>query len=214
MSCRGARMMQDGETHGLRASIFLSTVHLKTSRSSREGAARARGRGRAAAAPREDDAEGETRYCVRIQPLVLSGSISLSRDDWQNLRRDKHYGTTTIPDLYPNTPLPHHCAAFPFRCGCAASTHILDLPLLRLPAPYLHTRSLPPTVSAAWAPAIPRMVIAFRIQNMDEAQMDREMWDGSVCVQALARRDGRSRKKIGVGRGAVEAGGTLRCRAA
>jgi hypothetical protein len=64
------------------------------------------------------------------------------------------------PSPHPAVPappisLPHHCATFPFRSGCAVSPHILGLPLLRLPAPYLHTRLLPYTVSAAWAPAIP-----------------------------------------------------------
>ncbi|KAJ7836440.1 hypothetical protein B0H14DRAFT_2793851, partial [Mycena olivaceomarginata] len=89
--------------------------------------------------------------------------------------------------------------------GCAASTHILGLPLLRLSAPYLHARSLPYTVSAAWAPAIPRTVLAFRIQDLDGAQMDWEVWGCYACVQALARRGGRRRERYGMGRGAMEA---------
>ncbi|KAJ7895604.1 hypothetical protein B0H14DRAFT_2681060 [Mycena olivaceomarginata] len=113
------------------------------------------------------------------------------------------------PSPHPAVPAPpisppHHCATFPFRTGCAASTHILDLPLLRLPAPY-HTRSLPYTVSAARAPAIPRTVTVFRIQNLNGAQMDREVWGCCACVQALARRGGRWREKYGMGRGAMEA---------
>jgi hypothetical protein len=94
------------------------------------------------------------------------------------------------PSPHPAVPAPpisppHHCATFPFRSGCAASTHILDLPLLRLPAPYLHTRSWPHTVSAAWAPAIACTVMAFRIQNLNGAQMDREVW-AAMCACRLS----------------------------
>jgi hypothetical protein len=39
------------------------------------------------------------------------------------------------PASAPPISLPHHCPTFPFRCGSAASIHILDLPLLRLQSP-------------------------------------------------------------------------------
>jgi hypothetical protein len=79
--CRSAsaRMTEDGETRGLRASISLSTVYLKTPLSSRAGAARARGRGRAAAASHEDNAERDTRCCVHFEPLVPPAAAYLFR---------------------------------------------------------------------------------------------------------------------------------------
>jgi hypothetical protein len=111
----------------------------------------------------------------------------------------RRHGTAAVPNAYRNIPLTlsaprRACAAhlasaslatFPFRSGGAACTHILDLPLLRLPAPYLHMRSLPYTVSGL-GPAIPRAVMVFRIQNLNGAQMDREVWGCYACVQALA----------------------------
>ncbi|KAJ7821625.1 hypothetical protein B0H14DRAFT_3733664 [Mycena olivaceomarginata] len=126
--------------------------------------------------------KGETRCSVHIQPLVLiGGSVSLSRDDWYELRRDTRCGTTTtIPDVYNNTPL-----ARPAPRACAAH-HLASTSLRRLPfplrvrrvhphfqpptaptprTPYLHTRLLSSTVSAAWGPAIrdgsPARVLCF-----------------------------------------------------
>ncbi|KAJ7768132.1 hypothetical protein DFH07DRAFT_1058376 [Mycena maculata] len=60
------------------------------------------------------------------------------------------------------------------------------------------------TVSAAWAPAILRTVMAFRVRNLDGAQMDREVRGGCARVQALVRRGGRRKTNNGMGREASD----------
>jgi hypothetical protein len=151
--------------------------------------------------------KGETHYCVHIRPLILpGGSVSLSRDDWYQLRRDKCCGTTTASDVYRNTPspaphpasvppisLPLHCTTFPSTAGAprpptfsapTRSTRICRRGRCRLPS------QLP-------GPRYPRRVWCF--------DPDGEVWGGSACVQALPRHSGRRRKNNGMGRRAMEA---------
>ncbi|KAJ7758885.1 hypothetical protein B0H14DRAFT_2634592 [Mycena olivaceomarginata] len=187
--CRhaGARM-QDGETCGVRWSMSSS------SSTSAAGAGSLKIRG-----GEDDEERRDALEASNIQPLVLGGSISLSQDGWCELRRDEHYGMTTVPDVYHNTLLaPRVCAAH----LASASLHHLPV-LLRTPHPYLHTRSCrlpsqlpgpPPSRARLW-------------------RFESRIWMGSRwigrcgllrCVQALARRGWR-RKNSGVGRGAMEA---------
>ncbi|KAJ7874096.1 hypothetical protein B0H13DRAFT_2348759 [Mycena leptocephala] len=145
-SC-GARMTLDGETRSLPASISLSAVYLKTLRS-RAGAARARGCGHAVAAPLSSS----------------SAAVYLCRG--MTGRRDKCCGMTTVPNVYRNTPspalhptsappisLPPHCTTFSSIAG-APRPPTFSTSRSDSPHSYLQTRSLPSTLSAAWAPAI------------------------------------------------------------
>ncbi|KAJ7342906.1 hypothetical protein DFH08DRAFT_811243 [Mycena albidolilacea] len=69
----------------------------------------------------EDDAGREDAWYTLVHVVVLlnfgggggepedtSGGIYLSQDGWYELRRDKRYGKTTVPDVYHNTPSPAH----------------------------------------------------------------------------------------------------------
>jgi hypothetical protein len=214
--CRpaGARMTLDRETRGLPASISLSAVYLKTLRS-RAGAARAHGVPQLHRA--RTTQKGETRCCVHIQPLILpGGSVSLLRDDWYQLRRDKCCGMTTAVNVYRNTPspaqhsasappisLPPHCTTFSSTAGALRPPTFSTSHGSASPHSYLQTRSLPSTLSAAWAPAI-RDGYGVLNPESDGVQIDREVWGGSAYVQALPRHGGRRMKNNGMGREAVE----------
>jgi hypothetical protein len=113
------------------------------------------------------------------------------------------------PTPHPAAPAPpisllHHCATFPFRSGCAASTHS------RPP-----TAPTPRTVSTYAIVAVYRLsclgprhpVHGYGVSN-PESEWGADGLGGVGCyarVQALARRGGRRRRKCGMGRGAMEA---------
>jgi hypothetical protein len=115
---------------------------------------------------------------------------------------------TTVPDVYHNTflacPPPRVCAAH----IASASLHRLLVPL-RVPRTRICIAIVAFYRLSCLGPRRPRRVprpgVGSRMQHLDGVQMDREVWGGSACVQALARRGGRRRKKNGLGSGAMEA---------
>ncbi|KAJ7845129.1 hypothetical protein B0H14DRAFT_981274 [Mycena olivaceomarginata] len=207
-------MAQDGETRGLRPSVSLSAVYLKTPWRRERVRLGHMGVGVPQLHRVRTAQNGETCYCVPSPSLILGDSVSLRQDDWyETLWEDDH--SQRVSQHPPRPPRTPPCLRRPSRLRI---TRHLPFPQ-RVRRVHPHSRPptaptprtvstyaiVPYTVSAAWAPAIPRTIVAFRIRNLNGAQMDREVWGCYACVQGLARRGGRRREQYGMGRGAMEA---------
>jgi hypothetical protein len=167
-------------------------------------------------------------HCVRTTQNGRCATVSLARLSslvtaylYGRMTGMGRYGTTTItiPNVYHNTPL-----ALPTPCRHACTAYLASASLCRLPftqwVDVVHPHSRPPTALtpctvstyaivavyclSCLAPAIPRTIMVFRIQNLNGAQMDQEVWGCYACVQALACRSGRRREQYGMGGGAME----------
>ncbi|KAJ7836448.1 hypothetical protein B0H14DRAFT_3460664 [Mycena olivaceomarginata] len=192
-------MTQDGETRGLCPSVTLSVVYLKTPWRRERVQLGYVGVGVPQLHRVRTTRIGETCYCVLAH--LSSSATAYLYGGMTGTRRYDH--SQRVSQYSPRPPRTPPCLRRPSRLRITAP------PSLSAAAPTPRTVSTYAIVAvyrrSCLGPATPRTVMAFRIQNLNGAQMDREVRGCYACVQALARRGGRKGEKYGTGRGAMEA---------